>query len=273
VQPRRQSTSPATTRAVPNPDRQLRERRQLRIRALPADPANAEDNEQQDRTRNLPAVQGMAMMDPSSWNGQEHSLPPPAEDDFQQFLEMGDMSSLGDGLQFDFQAFNTSNGGPMLHSQAAHDVLDTQMSGTETTPVDSRGNMGMQNQIPITSAPGAPSVPSQVMSPHIGNNANDAISEIDAQIQFLQHQKIQQQHRQLEEQQRRFQEQQAAFYAQQQRSMVPPTPQSLEMQASTQYYTQGEQTSHHSQGMFDRYPRLKDQHDVRLSPARLSDVR
>lgn len=102
------------------------------------------------------------------------------------------------------------------------------------------------------------------MAPHHGNTS-DAISDLDAQIQFLQHQKLQQQQRQLEEQQRRFAEQQAAFFAQQQ-SMVPPTPQSLEMQAANQYYTQGDQTPHHSQGMFDRYQHLKEQQDVRATP-------
>jgi hypothetical protein len=205
------------------------------------------------------------MMDPSSWNGQDHSLPPPTEDDF-QFLEMGDMSNLGDGMQFDFQGFNNSTGASMMHPQPTHDVLDTHMGGTEAPSMASRPNIGIQNQMtPITSAPGAPSIPSQIMSP-LHPNVNDAISEIDAQIQFLQQQRIQQQHRQLEEQQRRFQEEQAAFFAQQQRNMVPPTPQSIEMHAANQYYVQGEQASHHSQGMFDRYPRLKDQQDVRTLP-------
>lgn len=206
----------------------------------------------------------MAMMDPGSWNGQDHSLPPPTEDDFQQFLEMGDMSNLGDGMQFDFQGFNTANGASMMHPHPAHDTLDTHMGGTEPPNTGARSNVGMPHSLtPITSAPGIPSVPSQILAPH-HPTVNDAISEIDAQIQFLQQQRIQQQHRQLEEQQRRFEEQQAAFFAQQQRNMVPPTPQSLEIQASNNYYVHGDQAHHHSQGMFDRYRGLKEQHDVGL---------
>lgn len=204
----------------------------------------------------------MAMMDPSNWNGPDQSLPSTAEDDFQQFLEMGGMSNLGEGLQFDFQDFNAQNGGPIINGHSDHrEVLDTPMSGTDAPTVVSRSNMGIQNQMPpTTSAAGVAALASHIMPPH--HTMTDAISDIDAQIQFLQHQRIQQQHRQLQEQQRQFEEQQAAFFAQQQRNMVPPTPQSLEIQAGNQYYQRnGDQT--HSQGMFDRYQRLKEQQDVR----------
>ncbi|KAI1845679.1 hypothetical protein JX265_005369 [Neoarthrinium moseri] len=207
------------------------------------------------------------MMDPATWNGQDHSMPQAGEDDFQQFLEMGDMSGLGDGLQFDFQSFNTAS----LHTHSPHDAMDTQMGGTETPGADPRNNsIGIQHphqhQMPtMTSGPVVPSIPSQILGPH-ASGAGDAISDIDAQIQFLQHQKLQQQHRQLEEHQRRFEQQQAAFFAQQQRSMVPPTPQSLEIQAANQYYTQGDQTPVHSHGMFDRYQRLKEQQDMAFTP-------
>jgi hypothetical protein len=208
----------------------------------------------------------MAMMDPS-WNGQDHSMAPNGEDDFQQFLDMGDMANLGDGLQFDFQGFNAVSHGPaMMHTHSPHDTIDTQMGGTETPSASGpRNGIAIQHQMPpMTSGPAVASIPSQVVPSH-RNNTNDAINDIDAQIQFLQHQKLQQQQRQLEEQQRRFEEQQAAFFAQQQRSMVPPTPQSLKIQATNQYYTQqGDQTPHHSTGMFDRYQRMKEQQDVRL---------
>ncbi|KAI0136570.1 phosphorus acquisition-controlling protein [Xylariales sp. AK1849] len=208
----------------------------------------------------------MAMMDPNGWNGQDHLLPPAAEDDFQQFLELGDMSTLGDALQFDFQGFGNLNGASIMHTHAAHDGIDTQMSGTEVPGTGSRSHLGIQSQMPpMTSASVVPSIPSQICSPQRGN-ASNTISEIDAQIQFLQHQKIQQQHRQLEEQQRRIEVQQAAFFAQQQRSIVPPTPQSLEMQAASQYYTHGDQTPHHSAGMFDTYHRLKEQQDMAFTP-------
>lgn len=201
----------------------------------------------------------MAMMDPNNnWNGQHQT----SQDDFQQYLDMGDMSNLGDGIQFDFQGFNAPSATSLMHSHSAHDAMDTQMGGTDTPNASTGSNMGIPHQMPpMTSASAMPTIPSQLMPTHHGNTS-DAISDLDAQIQFLQHQKLQQQQRQLEEQQRRFAEQQAAFFAQQQQSMVPPTPQSLEIQAGSQYYTQGDQTPHHSQGMFDRYQRMKDQQDV-----------
>ncbi|KAI0383726.1 helix-loop-helix DNA-binding domain-containing protein [Hypomontagnella monticulosa] len=199
----------------------------------------------------------MAMMDPSGWNGQDQTLPSASEDDFQQFLEMGGMSNLGDGLQFDFQDFNGSNGSSMMH-QPHGDSIDTPMSNSNIPTIIARNEMGTQNQIsPMTSAPSHPGIPTQMMPPH--HASSDAISEIDAQIQFLQQQRLQQQRRQLAEQQRQFHEQQAAFYAQQQRNMVPPTPQSLEIQAANQFFAQQDQA--HSSGMFDGYQHLKEQQD------------
>ncbi|KAK9770615.1 putative Helix-loop-helix DNA-binding domain-containing protein [Seiridium cardinale] len=208
----------------------------------------------------------MAMMDPNNWTAQEHSMHQAGQDEFQQFLDMGDMPNLGgDGMQFDFQGFSAPNGTTMMHNHSAHDAIDTQMGGTETPNAATGSNMGLPHHMtPMTSGPALAAIPSQLMPAHHGN-ASDAISDLEAQIQFLQHQKLQQQQRQLEEQQRRFAEQQAAFFAQQQ-SMVPPTPQSLEIQAATQYYTQGDQPPHHSQGMFDRYHRLKEQQDMAFTP-------
>lgn len=212
----------------------------------------------------------MAMMDPSNWTGPEQSMSQTAEDDFHQFLEMGGMPNLGDGLQFDFHQFNAANEGQMMHNLAGHrgESMDTPMSGTEGPPMASRSNVNVPSQMPpITSAAGMPPVTSQVMPPH---TPTDAISEIDAQIQFLQHQRMQQQHRQMEEQQRHFEERQAAFYAQQQRNMVPPTPQSLEIQAANQYFQSGnngpngDQHGQHAQALYDRYQRIKQQEDVGL---------
>lgn len=184
------------------------------------------------------------------------------QDDFQQFLDMGEISNLGDGMQFDFPGFSAAGAAAMIHSHAAHDGMDTQMGGTET-PHATGTNIGLPHQMPpLTSGTTMPTIPSHMMPPQRANT-RDAISDLDAQIHFLQRQKLEQQQRQLEEQQQRFAEQQAAFFAQQQ-GMVPPTPQSLEMQAANQYYTaQGDQTPHHSQGMFDRY-RLKEHQDVRM---------
>lgn len=211
-------------------------------------------------------------MDPSSWNGPDHSLPPAADDDFNQFLDMGGMSSIGEPLHFDFQDFDAPGPGPMISSQPPREVMDIAMSGVEAPCVNASSGMPMPSHlISASSAAGGPSVPSQILPPHQG--APNALSEIDAQIHFLQSQRFAEQHRQLEEQRRHLEEQQAAFYAQQQQNMVPPTPQSLEMQASNHFFTlqsqqqqqrqrAGNSTPQHSHGMFDRYPRLKDQQDV-----------
>ncbi|XDG07214.1 hypothetical protein ABKA04_006829 [Annulohypoxylon sp. FPYF3050] len=199
----------------------------------------------------------MAMMDPGAWNGQDQTLSSAGEDDFQQFLEMGGMSNLGDGLQFDFQDFGNNNGASMMHQQHG-DSIDTPMSNSNVPTIIARNDMGQQNQMsPMTSAPSHSGIPSQMMPPH--HTSSDPISEIDAQIQFLQQQRLQQQRRQLAEQQRQFHEQQAAFYAQQ-RNMVPPTPQSLEIQAANQFFAQQDQA--HSSGMFDGY-HLKEQQDAK----------
>lgn len=225
------------------------------------------------------SIRDMVMMDPNNWNGQDHTMTPTGEDDFQQFLELGGMSNMGDGLQFDFQDFGAATNPPsMMHPhQGHHDHMDTAMSGTETAGIIASSSMPMPTQmIPTTSETIIPTVPSQMLgSQH--PNSGDALSNIDAQIHFLQHQRMQEQHRQLQEQSIHFEEQQINFFAQQQRNMIPPTPQSLEMHASNHYYTQqqrsqqqqqqhrpGDQTPQHSHGMFDRYPRLKDQTDVCL---------
>ncbi|KAI0842975.1 helix-loop-helix DNA-binding domain-containing protein [Hypoxylon sp. FL0890] len=198
----------------------------------------------------------MAMMDSGAWNGQDQTLSSTGEDDFQQFLEMGGMSNLEDGLHFDFQDFNSTNGASMMH-QTHSDNIDTPMTNSNVPTIITRNDMGQQSQISqITSAPSHTGISTQMMPPH--HTSSDAISEIDAQIQFLQQQRLQQQRRQLAEQQRQFHEQQAAFYAQQ-RNMVPPTPQSLEIQAANQFFAQQDQA--HSSGMFDGYQHLKEQQD------------
>ncbi|KAI1640534.1 helix-loop-helix DNA-binding domain-containing protein [Biscogniauxia mediterranea] len=202
------------------------------------------------------------MMDPGAWNGQDQNLSSTGDDDFHQFLDMGGMSNLGNGLPFDFQDFGASNDDASIMHSRHNDTLDTPMSDSNIPSIITQGNIGMQNHVsPMTSAPSHPAIPSQIMP---AQTVNDAISEIDAQIQFLQQQRLQQQQRQLEEQQRRFREQQAAFYAQHHRNMVPPTPQSLEMQAANQFYTPQDQG--HSSGMFDGYQHLKEQQDMAFTP-------
>ncbi|KAK8083729.1 Helix-loop-helix DNA-binding domain-containing protein [Apiospora saccharicola] len=226
----------------------------------------------------------MAMMDPNNWTGQDHTMTPTGEDDFQHFLELGGMSNMDDGLQFDFQDFNpATNPSSLMHPshQGHHDHMDTAMSGTETAGIIASSSMSMPTQmIPTTSESMVPTVPSQMLGSQ-RPSPGDALSDLDAQIQFLQHQRMQEHHRQIQEQNMQFEEQQINFFAQQQQSMIPPTPQSLEMHPSNHFYTQqqrsqqqqqqqqhcqGEQTPQHSHGMFDRYPRLKDQTDMAFTP-------
>jgi hypothetical protein len=98
---------------------------------------------------------------------------------------------------------------------------------------------------PITTTAGYSTKPALVHP-----TANDSLVELDAQIQFLQHQRHQQQQRQLQEQQRNF-------YAQQR--MIPPTPNSVELHSATsQYYRQQDG----QQNMYERYQMQGKEQDV-----------
>lgn len=175
-------------------------------------------------------------MSSSAWSGGDQAMTATADDDFHQFLDMSSMGNLGDGMQFDFQTFQ-DNG---LISQA-QDPTDAIMA-----EADHNGLMSGGNHIPISTSVGQPSIPAHMMTP-----SSDAITSIDAQIQYLQQQKIQQQQRQL-------QEQQVAFFSNHNHS-VPPTPQSFEMPNRGQFYSQAEHMS--QQGVFDRgyAQRIKEQ--------------
>lgn len=172
-----------------------------------------------------------------------------ADDDFHQFLDMSGMGNLGDGMQFDFQGFQDGTASSLVtHGQ---DAPDTIMAESDNAALMSGGNALLQNQTsPMTTSMGQPSIPAHMMA-----TSGDSISNIDAQIQYLQQQKFQQQQRQL-------QEQQAAFFSNHNHS-VPPTPQSLEMPGSGHFYSQAEQVSQ-QQGVFDRgyHQRMKEQNDV-----------
>lgn len=189
-------------------------------------------------------------MDSAAWNNRDHGMHHGPDDDFQQFLDMNNIGNLGDGLQFDFDYQNQNNVHLMQVTQ--RDPTDTPMSGTDGSVLMAAA---MHSQMPtMTTAPAHPSTPATMMAP---NAPNDAISDIDAQIQFLQQQKLQEQQRQLEHRQ-------AAFFAQQQSRMVPPTPQSLEIQAGNQqqFYARPEHTPQQHQDLYDGYRRLKEQQDV-----------
>ncbi|OIW34911.1 hypothetical protein CONLIGDRAFT_30882 [Coniochaeta ligniaria NRRL 30616] len=200
----------------------------------------------------------MSMMN-STWNGQDHSMQAGQDDDFQQFLDMNGMDNMGDGMQFDFQDFHDGNGAnnhmlPNQHRQ----TLDTAMSGTDTPDMLARSDPTGLHQMPaITSGVSYQSIPATMIPPPTPTEA--IVNTIDAQIQFLQQQKLQHQ----------LQEQQAALFAQQQQRIVPPTPQSLELQAGTHHYysnhSQADQTPQ-QQPLDYRYQRLKEQQEMLFTP-------
>lgn len=169
------------------------------------------------------------------WNGNiDPNLSLPSSD-FQQFLDLD--------MQFDFQAnFDTHNANHLMQ-QDNHDVMDTHMH-------DESGRMGqldtmMHEQIPTTDVSSHSTVPTTpIVSGHM---STENLVELDAQIQYLQHQRKQAQERQMQEQQRNF-------FAQ--TNMIPPTPNSFEMHPNVgNYYTQAGQ-----QPIFDQYHlRLKEQ--------------
>lgn len=188
-------------------------------------------------------------MDAASWN-QDPALAPSHDEEFQQFLNMGGMGNLGDSMAFDFNDFQSGSGSGMMH-QSGREQLDTQMGGTDANMVMSNANAAMQTQlINMTTSAAHPAIPTQLIPPP---TPTDAITEIDAQIQYLQQQRVQQQHRQIHEQH--------VYYANQ--HAVPPTPQSLEMPpASNQFYSDQSRTP-----MFDnRYQRMKEQQDMAFTP-------
>jgi hypothetical protein len=218
----------------------------------------------------------MAIMDSSGWSGQDHPMHTGPEDDFQQFLDMGSLPNLPEGLNFDFNDFQAGNGAHMMQGPA-REQMDTPMDGTDAG-VLSRTDPALQHQMPaMTTAASYQTIPTTMIPPPTPSEA--IVDSIDAQIQFLQQQKMQHQQRQIEEQQ-------AVFFANQQRQMVPPTPQSMELQPSNarfygqhnpgeqpqpmpqqqpQQQTPQPQPQHPQQQIIDyRYQRLKEQQEVSL---------
>lgn len=181
----------------------------------------------------------------TGWEGQDPTLSV-AQDDFQQFLDMG-INGLGDGLQFDFQDFNQH--GAQIMIPTVSDAMDTAMEN---------GNQGlgqdttMQEHMPaMTIASNHPSVHGPTLiQPHA---TNERLSELDAQIQYLQHQRHEQQQRQLQEQQRNY-------YAHSR--MIPPTPNSVEMHGGGAHYYA--HTDPQQQAMYARYQMQVKEHEVRI---------
>jgi hypothetical protein len=172
-------------------------------------------------------------MDSSAvWSSQDPTLSVPSQDDFQQFLDMG-INNLGDGLQFDFQDFNSQQPAP-----------EGQLIQHDTT---------MQEQMPAMTTASTHSALHGGPLPQ-AQSTNDTLSDLDAQIQYLQQQRHQQQQRQLQEQQRNY-------YTH--NRMIPPTPNSVEMHGNNaQFYSQGDAQQ---QAMFDRYRmQVKEQQEVSI---------
>ncbi|KAF8866499.1 hypothetical protein BDZ45DRAFT_639723 [Acephala macrosclerotiorum] len=197
------------------------------------------------------------MMDSSSvWNGQDPTLSVSSQDDFQQFLDMGGMNNLGEGLPFEFQDFNPAQAqgqGQQMMNQDEGESMDAAMEG-------GRGMMGqdttMQDQMPAMTT--SASHPGILGGPLNGHASGESLSDLDAQINFLQQQRHHQQQRQLQEQQR-------SFYAQQ-RMGVPPTPQSMEMHGNpSQFYQQ--HSDPQQQAMYERFRmQVKEQQEMAFTP-------
>ncbi|KAM7209279.1 hypothetical protein V8F20_000329 [Naviculisporaceae sp. PSN 640] len=200
-------------------------------------------------------------MDSSAWTVTDHAMHPATEDEFQQFLDMNNMGNMGDGINYEFHEFHHSSG---------NQQMDTPMSGTDAPILLSRVDPALQQQMPsITTTSAYQTIPTTMMPPTTiippPTPTEAIVDSIDAQIQFLQRQK-------LEHQQRQLDEQRAALFAYQQSHMVPPTPQSLEIQAAnSHFYPRPSPAERHDQQQRQqaveyRYPRLKDRQDMSFTP-------
>lgn len=199
------------------------------------------------------------MMD-SPWNGngqQGHPIQS-GNDDVFQFLDMNGMDGLGDGLPFNFSDFNGNGGSNHMTPDLSRDMMDTPMTGTDSNMVLSRTD-GLHHDISsIGSGVSFPSLPgSTLMSSPASTGA--IVNSIEAQIQFLQQQK-------LEHQQRELQARQAAFLAQH----IPPTPTSLELVPGAQHYyasphSQSEHTPQH-QSLDYRFHQSREQQEMSFTP-------
>lgn len=175
------------------------------------------------------------------------------DDDFQQFLDMSAMGNMGDGMQFDFNAFQNGNTQQHMMHQARDHPQDSIMANSDTPNLLPRTDGMMPEPTPAmaTSVAGHPHMSSNLVPTSAPDNS---ISDIDAQIQYLQQQKFHQQQRQLHEQR-------VAFFNTPHGHSVPPTPQSFEMPpGSGNFYSAADMPP---SGSFDQpYHRGKEQHDV-----------
>ncbi|KAI9732065.1 MAG: hypothetical protein M1818_007660 [Claussenomyces sp. TS43310] len=180
-----------------------------------------------------------------AWNGEDPALSS-SQDDFQHYLSMG-MNNLGDGLNFDFQEFNAQSDEQLMRE--AGEAMDTGLDGEmgllaaqdtvipeQGPPMTTPASCGMMAQSPLD----------------LGHFSNDLL-DLDSQIQYLQQQRHQAQ-RQLEQQQRQ--------YFSQGRT-VPPTPNSIEMQGSNQFY---QQSDPQHQAMYEQYQMRMKEAEMAFTP-------
>ncbi|CAG8974165.1 hypothetical protein HYALB_00002804 [Hymenoscyphus albidus] len=190
------------------------------------------------------------MMDTSGvWDNQDPTLSIPSQDDFNQFLDIG-MNGLGDALHYDFQDFGGQPPAHLLHQhgqgQMGHSGLGNSVGqGHDTT---------MQEHMPPMTTATSHSVIIGTPMSHT-HHSTESLSDLDAQIQYLQHQKLQRQ-RQQQQQHQHIQEQQRNFYVH--NRMIPPTPNSMELHANTsQFYPQSDPQP---RAVYERYQmQMKDQ--------------
>lgn len=194
-------------------------------------------------------------MSSAPWSGQDHNMGAGPDDEFQQYLDMSAMGNMSDGMQFDFSAFPHGNPQQHMMDQSREHTQDAIMGNSDTANLVPRTDSMLPDQTPAiaTTLGGHPHVSADLVPTSAPDNS---ISDIDAQIQYLQQQKFHQQQRQLHEQR-------VAFFNTPHGHSIPPTPQSFEMPpGSGNYYSAADLPP---SGSFDRpYQRANEQQDVSL---------
>lgn len=218
------------------------------------------------------------MMSSAAWEGQDQHMASGPDDEFNQFLDMSGMGAMPDAtaMQFDFHGFQdgaSSTAAQMMpgqqqqHHQQHHQQrpgqssADALMTDSDPSSMIPRSDGLLQNHTPaMSTGVGHPSIPAHHHM--LATSAPDSISNIDAQIQYLQQQKFHQQQRQLHDQQATFYGSHGGHHS------VPPTPQSLEMPpGSGQFYSQAEQMPQ-QRAAYDRnyHQRMAEQQDMAFTP-------
>jgi hypothetical protein len=183
-------------------------------------------------------------MNPSTaWDVQDPTLSGASQDDF-QFLDM-EINNLGDGMNFDFEDFATQNEQMLRNGDG--DVMNTGIGGNSDA-IAAKEAM-LRGQV-MTSPADLSGMTNTALDM---SQSGSSIDVLDAQIQYLQHQRRQQQQRQLTDQQQR------QFYAQAQH-MVPQTPNSVEMHSSDHQYFHSADA--HQQAIYENYQMQMKEREV-----------